>query len=132
MSTPTPHLDWLRQARCAGHEFPALWDADVHGESQAQRQHRKDTALQVCDRCPVADACRAATEMPADRGAVRGGVIVGRVAPMGRPRSPISHGTPGGARTHIKRGEDPCEACLEARREQSRQRWANRQRPVTA
>lgn len=40
---------------------------------------------------------------------------------MGRKRKPIKHGTYAGASAHLYRGEPPCDACLEAKREYARE-----------
>lgn len=41
---------------------------------------------------------------------------------MGRTRQPIKHGTYAGVKTHRRRGEAPCDACLAAEREYVRER----------
>jgi hypothetical protein len=35
----------------------------------------------------------------------------------GAKKKPIKHGTPGGYQVHWNRGQEPCEACRQARRE---------------
>lgn len=51
----------------------------------------------------------------------------GPARPREAPLRPIPHGTNAGAKTHQKRGEKPCPACLEARRQYLRQ-W-RKERP---
>lgn len=49
----------------------------------------------------------------------------------GAKKRPIKHGTPGGYQVHWNRGQDPCEACRQARREYQQERRALGQENTT-
>ena len=113
----TPHGpdrpdDWREQAACKDDPTPDLWfvaPSDRHGIAAAKA---------ICRRCPVAAECLAeAMADPSIVGVWGGTSEVERAklrAAMPRQPKDIRHGTPGGARTHRKRGEEPCDRCTAA------------------
>lgn len=86
-------------------------------------------ARRVCGACEVRDECLA---YALDRDEQHG--IWGGLSPSERRRlkhrrpgpAPINHGTEGGYRTHLRRGEKACSACLEANRLLARERHGRR------
>lgn len=54
------------------------------------------------------------------------GVFLQEDRRYGPERQPIKHGTPGGYKTHRKRGEDACAACKAAEAQKSKNRRAQR------
>ena len=121
----TPHGperpdDWRESAACKDDPTPDLWfvtPSDHHGIAAAKA---------ICRRCPVAAECLA--EAMADPSIVgvwggldeqqRARLHKERKAPPTGPKE-IKHGTPGGARTHRKRGEEPCDRCTAAAKAQN-------------
>ena len=113
----TPHGpdrpdDWREQAECKDDATADLWfvpPGDRHGIAAAKA---------ICRRCPVAAECLAeAMANPSIVGVWGGTTENERTKLRARaPRQPkgIQHGTPGGARTHRKRGEEPCDRCTAA------------------
>ena len=125
---PRPdHGDWQQHAACRGQD-PDLWHPSGDGGTAraAMRQ-----AIAICRTCPVQLECLdlghrvdAAHTAYNGRGVGIYGGLTGNARywarrgrhtdgpPVNRnePR-PINHGTEGGARTHTRRGEDPCDAC---------------------
>ena len=101
----TPHGpdrpdDWRDRAECKD---------DRHGIAAAKA---------ICRRCPVAADCLAEAMANPSIVGVWGGTTENQRAKIRAraPRQPkgIQHGTPGGARTHRKRGEEPCDRCTAA------------------
>ncbi|MPZ61585.1 MAG: hypothetical protein GEU93_09875 [Propionibacteriales bacterium] len=102
---------------------PPVWVADalcaqVDPEIFFPRKGEPNTAARrVCAACPVAAECRAHAIRSGEPHGIWGGLTAQqrrteqpeRIAPR-----PIKHGTPGGERTHRRRGETPCAACREA------------------
>ena len=113
----TPHGpdrpdDWREQAACKDDPIPDLWfvpPGDRHGIAAAKA---------ICRRCPVAAECLAEAMADPSIVGVWGGTTENQRAKIRAraPRQPkgIQHGTPGGARTHRKRGEEPCDRCTAA------------------
>ena len=113
----TPHGpdrpdDWREQAECRDDPTPDRWfvpPGDRYGI---------DAAKAVCARCPVAAECLAEAMADPSIVGVWGGTTETERAKVraSTPRQPkdIRHGTPGGARTHRKRGEEPCGPCTAA------------------
>lgn len=113
----TPHGpdrpdDWREQAECKDDPIPDLWfvpPGDRHGIAAAKA---------ICHRCPVAAKCLAEAMADPSIVGVWGGTSEVERAKLrvAMPRQPkdIQHGTPGGARTHRKRGEEPCDRCTAA------------------
>ena len=113
----TPHGpdrpdDWREQAECKDDPTPDLWfvpAGDRHGIAAAKA---------ICRRCPVAAECLAEALADPSIVGVWGGLGEGERAKlraaMPRPPKDIRHGTPGGHRTHRKRGEEPCGPCSAA------------------
>ena len=77
--------------------------------------------LQVCAACPVIDDCRNwVLRHPEDHGVWGGWSEADR---QGRPVRARTHGTRKSYIRHLERGERPCEACAEASRRYSRERY---------
>ena len=118
----TPHGpdrpdDWREQAECKDDPTPDLWFVppdDRHGIAAAKA---------ICRRCPVTAECLAEAMANPSIVGVWGGTTENQRAKLraAMPRQPkdIQHGTPGGARTHRKRGEEPCGPCTAAARAQN-------------
>ena len=118
----TPHGpdrpdDWRDRAECKDDPIPDLWfvpPGDRHGIAAAKA---------ICRRCPVAAECLAEAMADPSIVGVWGGTSEVERAKLRvtMPRQPkdIQHGTPGGARTHRKRGEEPCGPCTAAARAQN-------------
>lgn len=102
MEAPT----WFAQAACRGLD-PDLFFPE-RGESVRQ-------AKAVCASCPVAAECLATALNNGEKHGIWGGLsekqrrVLRRTGPH-----PINHGTDGGYRMHLRRGELACPACLEA------------------
>lgn len=101
---------WQDDAACYG------MDPDLFHPGVGQTAGR---ARAVCSTCPVtADCLRFAVDNELTAG-IYGGLTADERAHL-RPRrnepQPIRHGTEGGHRTHLRRGETPCAACLKALR----------------
>lgn len=109
------HLEWQNRAACAGQ------DTDVFFKDSGIKK-----AKEFCDICPVQDACLAyAVKEHIDHGIWGGltpGQRIGVKGKWGRPGEPIPHGTYNGYRTHKRRGEQACEACLIANNQYSADR----------
>ncbi|MBY4570383.1 hypothetical protein ACN95_10175 [Gordonia sihwensis] len=76
-------LPKLEGARCVGHH--ELFDARGADEDRDEAVKRHMTAVSLCHRCPVIDACAAFTAGERDIGQVRAGQIP--ISRVGRPRS---------------------------------------------
>lgn len=84
---------------------------------------RIDAAKAICLRCEVRDECLAYAldhQLDDDEDGLWGGTTPRqrrkmRSGAVKRKPRPISHGTPGGARTHARRGEKVCDACRAAK-----------------
>ena len=113
----TPHGpdrpdDWREQAECRDDPTPDLWfvpPGDRYGIAAAKV---------VCTRCPVAAECLAEAMADPHTVGVWGGTTENQRAKVRShaPRQPkdIQHGTPGGHRTHLGRGEQSCGPCTAA------------------
>lgn len=114
LATP---LTWQDQAACRGLD-PATWHPGP-GETHIARR-----AKATCRTCPVAAECLAYANAEQITAGIWGGLTADERAPMRNPGGPqpINHGTEGGARTHQRRGEDPCALCREAVARASRER----------
>lgn len=74
-----------------------------HGTNGGYLAHLR-RGQEACDDCRTAHtASRAARK--------RAQAESKQIGPIGRPRQPIKHGTYGGYRQHLRRGEKPCEDC---------------------
>jgi WhiB family redox-sensing transcriptional regulator len=110
--------DWRTLAACRGLDpdlfFPARGDSFTARNAQA-----------VCAACPVAEQC---LEFAIEVGETEGiwGGLSGRQLRQERQRrsggvrtgpkpQPIKHGTHSGYAVHLKRGEQPCQLCKDAR-----------------
>lgn len=113
----TPHGpdhpdDWREQAECRDDPTPDRWfvpPGDRYGIAAAKA---------VCARCPVAAECLAEAMTDPSTVGVWGGLSETERAKLRAhtPRQPkdIQHGTPGGHRTHLGRGEQSCGPCTAA------------------
>lgn len=114
-------MTWREHAKCRG------MDPDLFFPGMGDRRgtHR---ALAVCAACPVRDECL--EEGLHERYGVWGGMAPRqrRRLPPGRarPGGVIRHGTDGGHRAHLRRGEEPCRACLVAHALANQMRRAGR------
>ena len=52
----TDELDWQEQAACREYDNVLFFGPDA-GESELEKQSREQRAKQVCQRCPVQEAC---------------------------------------------------------------------------
>lgn len=105
---------WNEQAACLGR-------TDLM--TGAATDELVDEAKAICHTCPVwSDCLDALAAIPGKvtgkdmHGIVAGGLTGAKLAEELRRRvrhdpTPISHGTPRGARAHYRRGEKPCNAC---------------------
>ena len=117
----TPHGpdrpdDWREQAACKDDPTPDLWfvpPGDRHGIAAAKA---------ICRRCPVAAECLAEALADPSIVGVWGGLDEQQRARLHKKRKAttgpkeIQHGTPGGHRTHLGRGEQSCGPCTAAAR----------------
>ena len=108
--------DWRGRAECRDDPTPDLWHPS--SDAKTNRAHI-EMAKARCRPCPVRDACLAEAISDPDITGIWGGTTATeRAALRGtlKPSGPkdIRHGTPGGARTHRKRGEEPCGPCTAA------------------
>lgn len=104
--------DWREQAECRDDPTPDRWfvpPGDRYGIAAAKA---------ICRRCPVAPECLAEAMADPSIVGVWGGTGEGERAKLRvtMPRQPkdIQHGTPGGHRTHLGRGEQSCGPCTAA------------------
>lgn len=119
-------MTWQDQAACRG--AGRLFFAPEYEQPEARRI-RIAQAQQICRTCPVAGPCKEAGEHE-DFG-IWGGKPTPDRRRTTRRLNPIKHGTNSGWVAHRRRGEEPCEACVEARRIEQRVRvsaWRARQR----
>jgi WhiB family redox-sensing transcriptional regulator len=121
---PEKPSSWMADAACAGHPRD-LWHPEHGGPSHGVR-----LAVMICRSCPVRAECLAyAQQRPVEEYGIWGGLMPLerrhlRDLPVrvGSLRHPIKHGTAGGYRTHRRRDEEACAACLLAHREANRRR----------
>ena len=104
--------DWRGRAECRDDPTPDRWfvpPGDRYGIAAAKA---------VCARCPVAAECLAEAMTDPHTVGVWGGTTENQRAKIRAhtPRQPkgIQHGTPGGHRTHLGRGEQSCGPCTAA------------------
>ena len=117
--------DWRNDAACKG--LAPQFDAKIAGEHYAAQKTRHETAKRICATCPVIAECKADFNPLYDAG-VRFGKVYGvdksnvpagggrghvERKPVGKEK-PITHGTTGGYRAHLRRQERSCEACHNA------------------
>ena len=132
---PPPTPDWREAAACVD-EDPDLWFPTD--------SHDYDIPRRICDPCPVKAACL--DDVMADEGlylstayryGMWGGLTPSERQTLGRrirteaegnrrKRQEIKHGTIAGARTHVRRGEKPCDECGAARAAYDHARYAAR------
>lgn len=108
----------MNQPPCAAD--PELWFSDERDE--------QEQAKAICDGCPVRVEClRLALTNEAGKARQQRFGVWGGLTPYQRakyhkgvkPTPPIRHGSVTGARVHRKRGEKPCQVCLEAERKKN-------------
>ena len=81
----------------------------------------------ICATCPVLRACRTwVLSHPDEQGVWGGWTEADRLRPDIRR---LAHGTKSAYNRHLARGEEPCAACVEARRLYDRERYVRRPRP---
>ena len=109
----TADTTWKRDGLCAQTD-PELFFPEKGGSVDAARS--------VCRACPVRTECLDHALDNPDLDGVWGGTsprqrkrIRGQNPRPAQPR-PINHGTPGGYRAHVRRGEKACQSCLQAER----------------
>ena len=122
--------EWMQSAACRGMDTALFYPTVGEPGTAAKR---------VCAGCPVAAECLAYAVNLGEHHGIWGGVaekqrrrIRARVAdgkpgPLPMIPAPISHGTIGGHRTHTRRGEPSCPACLAAWR-RYRNEWKRAKR----
>ena len=91
---------------------PTLWFPEKGQSSTA--------AKAICHRCDIEAACLTIALADPEIEGIWGGTSqrerqVLRGSGVPKIRAPINHGTPGGYRTHQRRGETTCPACKAAR-----------------
>jgi hypothetical protein len=118
--------EWTARAACRGADLTAAFGT-------AEQQHAFIAAF--CRDCPVKQECG---EWGRDEFGVFGGLTqktrsdrMGRTMRTGKTsRRPRPEGDPcgthRGVRWHQRRGEEPCQGCVEARRAYDRDRYARR------
>ena len=119
MIRATPHgpdrpTDWRERAECRDDPAPDMWFVRPNNRLGIA------AAKAVCARCTVTAECLAEAMADPHIVGVWGGLDEQERARMHKKRKAptgpkeIKHGTPGGARTHRKRGEEPCGPCAAA------------------
>src|SRR5690606_33552653 len=108
-------VSWVDRAACAD-ENPDLF-FPRRGEAATQ-------ARRICAGCPVRVECPEHAREEGMRFGVWGGTTPPERQGMPRPKKlrAIVHGTEGGYRTHLRRGERPCAECRAASAVASRER----------
>lgn len=103
---------WRLRAACADHPDPDRW-------FPGPTEHAVE-AKAVCADCPVTAECLAYALRHRIKEGIWGGTSYNerRHIPNPNPRkvADINHATYGGYATHKRRGEQPCEGCLQAYR----------------
>lgn len=107
--------EWMERAACNGVGPVPFFD-----------DHRHDfaSARALCEACPVRAECLAeALATPGQQWGFRGGLTQDerRLLVRGRVLPPINHGTTGGYRAHLRRGESACDRCGAAHAERRAQ-----------
>lgn len=126
---------WTESALCRDHVTSPdtdLWheregergNPDEPRESPRQKAARIREAKAICAECPVRLSCLEDAITRTDKKPGPHGIRGGKTHAERKPSRGITHGGPYGAQVHRKRGETPCESCLDA--ERSRQREQRR------
>ena len=101
---------------------PALWFPEKGQGNTA--------AKAICHRCDIEATCLAVALADPEIDGIWGGTMHRERQTMralaGPTVRPIRHGTPGGAKTHRRRGEDVCPACKTAAHAAHAERAATR------
>jgi hypothetical protein len=114
---PTEDWTWIVHGLCAQVDLDLMFP-EPGGLAGEQVHHAK----QMCAGCPVREQCLGYALAHHERFGVWGGLSVrerDRLEHADRrlvEHRRIHHGTQGGYHAHRRRGEDACEACLEAER----------------
>lgn len=125
--SPAPARDqgWRAVARCAADDVnPEAFHPPAFDE---RGEDRTGEAVEVCRACPVREACLNFALTVGDDLGVLGGIPPGPRASLRRsldvgphrgllPHEKRTHGTPWAYNFHRRLGEDPCDACREAKR----------------
>lgn len=110
----TLDTDWMDRAACKG------LDPNIFHPTRGETGER---AKAICAKCPVMADCLEYALADVDQIGIMGGTSIrdrrnilhaqgiDRSGGRGPRRGPINHGTAGGAQTHRRRGEQPCEPC---------------------
>jgi hypothetical protein len=114
-ATLTPP-DWTEQAACAQTGVPDAWFPEV-GEPLAST-----AVVRICQTCPVRDTCLQVALDNHETHGVWGGLTPNQRHLIRHRRPAAACGTEAGHSRHRRRGETPCEPCVEAMREASRRR----------
>ena len=115
MTETTHDLAWRELGNCVGVDPDLFFGGRGDNKSHA-------AAKAVCAGCEVRDECLAYALDNDERFGIWGGLSERQRRALRRERKgprvlrPIVHGTEGGYRTHLRRGEEACEACLVASR----------------
>ena len=125
-----PDTTWMADGACRGLPPGTMHPDDRRGERRAKA---------VCATCPVRTACLQHALDADEQYGVWGGctegerraIATGQPLPTRTPK-PINHGTVGGHHAHRRRGEDPCDACREAKRADDRDKYHQRKAQVAA
>ena len=102
------HHAWLLRAACRG------MDPDLFHPRRGAND-KVEEAKAVCRGCDVRSECLDLAVGEVIKVGVYGGLSARERRNMYGPE-PISHGTQGGYRTHLRRGERACPACAHAAR----------------
>lgn len=118
MTLPIQLPEFAGRALCAEVD-PEAWFPEKGGSPRE--------AKRVCAGCEIQGECLQWALANNEPHGVWGGATPAERFRMRRQRrvTPISHGTPGGYRTHQRRGEKPCEDCRVANIAYARD-WAAR------
>lgn len=119
--------EWMEHAACRGVDPDLFFPA--RGEDQ-------DAVKAICAACPVRFDCLDYAMVNSEKFGVWGGLSEKQRRALrrhGRPTPPqIVHGTNGGHRAHLRRGEQPCVDCLHAHSEYQRHIRPSRASGLTA
>lgn len=113
----TPDDDWRQRAACHPDNrttpTQAEWTAIWFPENGAGYQ----TARRICETCPVRDECK--QDGHDEVFGMWGATTVEDRALARNPNMPpmTRHGYPFGAQAHRRRGEKPCDECMEVQRQ---------------
>lgn len=108
-------LAWMDEALCKNYSTSLFYPEETGQKGRAAAE----AARSVCARCPVLTQCGEWADLTDEPHGVWAGELR-----HGRARTAVLCGTEGGAQTHRRRGETPCDACAQAARRASNIRGA--------